>query len=226
MHRWEMPYRSKKLDSDQLFFGNVVTLLAPTLSDLPIMAALLSDENLIQQALAGSQPAFATLVKRYEKYVFSLVLRWVRRREEALEVAQDCFLRAFRYLADFRGECKFSTWLYKIAYHTSLNHLRRHQPDLHSLDDEERPIALTDPGAPDASHHLETTERNTALKDAIALLAPDDASIITLFYLHEQSLEEICLITNLSMTNAKTKLCRARQRLRPILEARINDLRS
>lgn len=66
------------------------------------MAATLTDETLIQQAVAGRQSAFAMLVKRYEKYVFTLALRFVKNREDAHEIAQDSFLRMFRYLADFR----------------------------------------------------------------------------------------------------------------------------
>lgn len=182
------------------------------------MAATLSDETLIQQALAGRQSAFAMLVKRYEKYVFTLSLRFVKNREDAHEVAQDCFMRMFRYLADFRGECKFTTWLYKIVYSTSLNHLRKQNPDIRSLDDEEHPVRLKDEAVPDASRSMEREDRNAALQRAIHMLAADDANIITLFYLYEQSLDEICQIMDLTMTNAKTKLCRARQRLKTILD--------
>lgn len=182
------------------------------------MAATLSDETLIQQALAGRQSAFAMLVKRYEKYVFTLSLRFVKNREDAHEVAQDCFMRMFRYLADFRGECKFTTWLYKIVYSTSLNHLRKQNPDIRSLDDEEHPVRLKDESVPDVSRRMEREDRNAALQRAIRMLAPDDANIITLFYLYEQSLDEICQIMDLTMTNAKTKLCRARQRLKTILD--------
>ena len=182
------------------------------------MAATLSDETLIQQALAGRQSAFAMLVKRYEKYVFTLSLRFVKNREDAHEVAQDCFMRMFRYLADFRGECKFTTWLYKIVYSTSLNHLRKQNPDIRSLDDEEHPVRLKDESVPDVSRRMEREDRNAALQRAIQMLAPDDANIITLFYLYEQSLDEICQIMGLTMTNAKTKLCRARQRLKTILD--------
>lgn len=187
------------------------------------MAATLSDETLIQQALAGRQSAFAMLVQRYEKYVFTLALRFVKNREDAHEVAQDCFLRMFRYMADFRGECKFTTWIYKIVYSTSLNHLRKNNPDILSLDDEERPLRLNDPGAPDASAGMERQDRNAALQRAIGMLSADDAGIITLFYLYEQSLEEICQIMDLSMTNAKTKLCRARQRLKTVLDAKFSE---
>ncbi len=183
------------------------------------MSAAISDETLIQQALAGRQAAFATLVNRYERYAFTLALRMVKNREDAHEVAQDAFLRVFRYLPDFRGEAKFSTWLYKIVYSTALNFLRKKVPDIQSLDDENHPIKLADSGTPDASHAMEQMDRNTALQQAIARLSSDDAAIITLFYLYEHSLDEICEITNLTLTNAKTKLCRARQRLKGIVES-------
>ncbi len=185
------------------------------------MAPTLSDETLIQQALQGRQSAQAMLVKRYEKYVFTLSVRFVKNREDALEVAQDSFVRMFRYMADFRGDCKFTTWLYKIVYTTSLNHLRKQKPEILSLDDAERPIQLEDTGTADASAGLEQHDRSAALKQAIAKLSPDDGAIITLFYLYEQSLEEICQIMNLTLTNAKTKLCRARQRLRTVLDGGI-----
>lgn len=182
------------------------------------MAAIISDDILIRQAQAGQQTAFATLVRRYEQYAFTLALRFVKNREDAHEVAQDSFLRAFRYLPEFRGEAKFTTWFYKIIYSTSLNFLRKQNPDIQSLDDENRPVKLQDEGGKDALHLLETEDRNAALKRAIAQLSHDDAGIITLFYLYENSLEEVCQIMGLTMSNAKTKLCRARQRLKAIIE--------
>ncbi len=187
------------------------------------MAATLSDEILVQQAQAGRQSAFAMLVKRYEQYVFTLALRFVKNREDADEVAQDCFLRAYRYLPDFRGEAKFTTWMYRIVYSTSMNFLRKQNPDIQSLDDEAGNVRLKDEGTPDASAHLEREDRNAALQQAIDLLSTDDAGIITLFYLYEHSLEEICEIMSLTMTNAKTKLCRARQRLKSIVEDKFAD---
>jgi len=184
------------------------------------MSAAITDETLIQQALEGRQAAFATLLNRYERYAFTLAFRLVKNREDAHEVTQDAFLRAFRYLPDFRQEAKFSTWLYKIVYSTSLNFLRKQNPDIQSLDDENRPIKIADEGAVDASHAMEQLDRNAALQHAISQLSSDDAAIITLFYLYEHTLDEICQITNLTMTNAKTKLCRARQRLKIIVESK------
>jgi RNA polymerase sigma factor (sigma-70 family) len=183
------------------------------------MAAGISDEQLIQQAIGGSAPAFSTLVKRYERYVLTLAMRFVRSRESAHEVSQDSFLKAFRYLADFRGECKFSTWLYKIVYSVALNHLRRKNPEWVSLDDAERPVVAAETSTEaDVSVQLDIQDRNAVLYQAIGRLSPDDAAVITLFYLHEQSLDEICIITGFTMSNAKTKLCRARQRLRHLME--------
>lgn len=186
------------------------------------MAATLSDEHLIEQARNGRQTAFGMLVKRYEQYAFTLALRFVKNREDAHEVAQDAFLRAFRYLPDFRGDAKFSTWLYKIVYSTSLNFLRKQNPDIQSIDDENRPLKLPDEGTPDPSQAMEKEDRNAALQQAIQLLSPDDGGIITLFYLYEHNLEEICQIMDMTMTNAKTKLCRARQRLKVIVEDRFS----
>jgi RNA polymerase sigma factor (sigma-70 family) len=173
---------------------------------------------LIQQALSGRQSSYGILVRRYEQYVFALALRFVKNREDAHEVAQDSFLRCFRYLSDFRGDCKFSTWLYKIVYSTALNALRKHQPDIQSLDDEARPVkAVANAVVPDISIQMERADRSATLQKAIAQLSQEDATVISLFYLYEQSLDEICEITGMTLSNAKTRLSRARQRLKVII---------
>jgi RNA polymerase sigma-70 factor (ECF subfamily) len=148
----------------------------------------------------------------------------VKNREDAREIAQDAFLRAFRYLPDFRREAKFSTWFYKIIYSTALNFLRKNSPETLSLDDESRPVVWAAVNHQNAANMMETEDRNTAIQRAIGQLSPDDAGIITLFYFYENSLEEICQIMGLTMTNAKTKLCRARQRLKTFLEDIAVDL--
>ncbi|MBK8556121.1 MAG: RNA polymerase sigma factor [Lewinellaceae bacterium] len=190
------------------------------------MAATLSDDLLIQQALAGRQSAYSMLVKRYEQYVFTLVLRMVKNREDAHEVAQDVFLKAFRYLKDFRGDSKFTTWLYKIVYTTAVNHLRKKTPEILSMDDGERPIHAAQEWSPDASSQMEIQDQNRALHHAIKQLNHDDATVITLFYLYEHNLDEICQIMDLSLSNAKTKLCRARQRLKNIVADQYQELMS
>ena len=89
------------------------------------MPAELDDIAVIQLILQGQQAAYATLVNRYQQYVFTLAMRFVNNRELAEELAQDVFVKAYKYLADFKGNCKFSTWLYTIVNTTCLSHLRK-----------------------------------------------------------------------------------------------------
>lgn len=177
----------------------------------------MTDEILIQRALQGHQQAYAAILGKYESYVFTLCLRIVKNREEAHEVTQDTFLKAFRSLSTFREEAKLSTWLYKIAYSTSLNHLRKKRPEILSLDDSEKPIMITETSS-NGSIEMEKKEHQALLQKAIAQLSPDDAAVITLFYLLEQRIDDICKTMELTETNVKTKLFRARQRLKVIIE--------
>jgi RNA polymerase sigma factor (sigma-70 family) len=181
------------------------------------------EKILLQQALAGEQHAYTKLVQQYEHLVFTLALRMVKHREEALEVSQDAFLKAFRYLGDFRGECKFSSWLYKIAYSVAINYLRKKRPYLLSLEDEKMTFSLTSSERIDEK--VEQSDRKNSLETAIRQLSADDAAIITLFYIFEQKIDEICIAMELTETNAKTKLSRARQRLRTIIERDFPELK-
>ncbi|HEY4156176.1 MAG TPA: sigma-70 family RNA polymerase sigma factor, partial [Puia sp.] len=96
----------------------------------------LTDTEIISRVLHGEQAIFAQLVERYQNYVFTLVLRLIENREDAEETAQDVFVKAYRSLADFRGESKFSTWLFTIARTSSISFLRKKKLDIRSLDNE------------------------------------------------------------------------------------------
>jgi RNA polymerase sigma-70 factor (ECF subfamily) len=100
------------------------------------MSTGLGDNEIISKVLKGEQNAYAELVNRYQAYVFTLVPAMIKSREDAEEVAQDVFIKAYRSLADFRGESKFSTWLYTIANTPSITFLRKKKLDVHSLDNE------------------------------------------------------------------------------------------
>src|SRR5881396_1826590 len=95
-----------------------------------------SDTEIISRVLGGDHNAYAALVERYKAYVFTLVLRYVKNREDAEEVSQDIFIKAYRSLADFKGTAKFSTWLYTIVNTTCITFLRKKRLDIRSLDDE------------------------------------------------------------------------------------------
>src|SRR5215510_14691733 len=95
-----------------------------------------NDNEIISQVLNGDHQAYAQLVNRYQSYVFTLALRFTKNREDAEEVAQDIFVKAYRALADFKGNSKFSTWLYTIVNNTCITFLRKKKLQTHSLDKE------------------------------------------------------------------------------------------
>src|ERR1700754_4756487 len=101
------------------------------------MHSKLSDIELIQQTLSGNQSAYADLVKRHQRFVFTLALRFAKNREDAEEITQDCFVKAYRSLTSFQRQSKFSTWLYSIVYTTAMTSLRKKRIDTVSVDDEE-----------------------------------------------------------------------------------------
>ena len=193
------------------------------------MATQPSDNDLIVQVLRGNQQVFAELVKRYQNFVFTIILRYVESREDAEEISQDVFVKAYRSLADFRGDSKFSTWLYTITSTTCITHLRRKKQDVFSLDQENVFARAENLNSGFNANEVEQKSKINMVNSAIALLSRDDAQVITLFYKAEQSLDEIATIMGLETNTVKVRLHRARQRLREKMEkhfvAELSDLR-
>jgi RNA polymerase sigma factor (sigma-70 family) len=177
-----------------------------------------SDSEIISQVLSGDRNAYAQLVERYKSYVFTLTLRFIKNREDAEEVSQDIFVKAFRALPDFKGTSKFSTWLYTIVNTSCITFLRKKKLEIRSLD-EEGTFELAD--SEDSglrANRVEQKSRQEMVNKAIAMLSGDDAAVITLFYKNEQSLEEIGQILGLEANTAKVRLHRARNRLKEKME--------
>ncbi|MBD0852152.1 RNA polymerase sigma factor [Maribacter arenosus] len=178
--------------------------------------SLEQDQPLINRTLNGDMGAFADLVDRYKYMVYTLAMRMVKNKEEAEEIAQDSFLKAYQGLKRFKGDAKFSTWLYKIAYYRSLDYVRKSGRKIETtsidkvyerhLGEEENVIM-----------HFERSEQNKTIKDALRLLPGDDGILITLFYYEELSLQEISAVMDLTANNVKVKLFRARKRLMNLL---------
>ena len=187
------------------------------------MSTGLGDNEIISRVLKGEQNAYAELVNRYQNYVFTLILRMIKSREDAEEVAQDVFIKAYRSLADFRGESKFSTWLYTIANTTSITFLRKKKLDVHSLDNEKVFEVADSKDSGFRANLVEQKSRVNMVNEAIAMLSPDDAEIITLFYKAEQNLEEIARILRLETNTVKVRLHRARTRLKEKMEKNFSE---
>jgi RNA polymerase sigma factor (sigma-70 family) len=177
-----------------------------------------NDNEIISRVLRGEQSLYADLVKRYQNFVFTITLRYTSSREDAEEIAQDVFVKAYRSLADFRGEARFSTWLYTIVTTTCITFLRKKKLDTHSLDNEKvfETVESTDSGF--RANQVEQKSKIQMVNKAIRLLSPDDAKLISLFYQGEQSLEEIGQIMGLEPNTVKVRLHRARQRLKEKME--------
>ncbi len=176
------------------------------------------DEEIISRILKGEQSAFSILVEKYQNYVFTLVLRFTENREDAEEIAQDVFVKAYRSLADFRGDSKFSTWLFTITRTTCLSFLRKKKLDTQSLDNERIGLQVENRESGFNANLVEQKSRHTMLSRAISMLSVDDAQILNLFYKAEQTLEEIGKIMGLDPNTVKVKLHRARQRLKEKME--------
>ena len=176
-----------------------------------------TDIEIIDLVLAGNQAAYADLVKTHQRYVFTLAMRFTRSREDAEEVAQDTFVKAYRSLNNYQRSAKFSTWLYTIVYHTAMTHLRKKRLKTSSIDDDENSLQLESYATDDYSS-IEKKSRSFYVNQAIGMLLPDDATIITLFYQGEQSLVEIANVMGMEANTVKVKLHRARHRLKEKLE--------
>jgi RNA polymerase sigma factor (sigma-70 family) len=182
------------------------------------MSTGLNDNELISKVLSGDQQAYAGLVNRYQNYVFTLALRFTKNREDAEEVSQDIFIKAYRALADFRGASKFSTWLYTIVNTTCITFLRKKKLEVHSLDNEKVFELADNQDSGMRANLVEQKSRVAMVTNAIKMLSTDDSEVITLFYKGEQTLEEIAQILGIEANTAKVRLHRARTRLKEKME--------
>lgn len=174
------------------------------------------DNDIIDLVLKGQQKAFAVLVERYQHYVHTLALKYIQQQEEAEELAQDVFVKAYNALADFNRASKFSTWLYTITRNTCLSHLRRSNIIYDKITDEHTELPI---------HQLTVEKRSKKeqLNKAIEMLPKSERITLTLFYLHEQSIQEVSMITGDNTNNVKVRLYRARKKLKEIIEQHFKE---
>jgi RNA polymerase sigma factor (sigma-70 family) len=166
----------------------------------------------VQSVLAGNTAAFAVLVNRHKELAFNIALKIVRHREDAEEIAQDAFVKAYQSLRSFKGDSKFSTWLYRIVYNSAISHTRKKQYEFTPIDERVMSDTTEDEILEDLDR-VERDEQARMVNEAIDHLPPDESALITLFYMEENSIEDISHITGLSVSNVKVKLHRTRKKL-------------
>jgi len=175
------------------------------------------DSVYIEKVLGGERNAYAFLVDRYKTMVFTLALQITRSREEAEEVAQDTFVKAYHSLKNFKGKAKFSSWLYRIAYNTTISNLRGKEKMGISIDRTDLHESLSEDDGMD-HESLSEAERREYLQIALDSLDADEKCLVIWYYYEERALEEIAQIAGLTKTNAKVRLFRARKKMLTVLE--------
>ncbi len=175
------------------------------------------DQIYIDKVLQGDPESFSYLVEQYKDMAYTVAIKIVRNAEDAEEVAQDSFVKAFQQLKTFQGKSKFSTWLYTIVYRTAISKTRKKKVETTNIDEYVIDNYSTG-GSFSQIEELKKEEQQKYIKAAIDKLPELDALLVTLFYVNDNSLDEIEKITGYSKTNVKVRLFRARKKLYKSLE--------
>jgi RNA polymerase sigma-70 factor (ECF subfamily) len=187
------------------------------------------EQQLIERTLAGDEGAFGQLVMRHQRAVFNIAYRMLGDREEARDVAQEAFWRAHRGLAGFDLNRPLAPWLYRIVTNLSLNQIRRKAPPMISLDSpspgqpaDAAPLQVPDPAAGPPDHLLQA-ETQAQIRQAILALPPLDRAVVELRHYQALSYGEIASVLGTSLSSVKSRLFRARRKLREILQAQLAE---
>jgi RNA polymerase sigma-70 factor (ECF subfamily) len=194
----------------------------PTAKDL----ASLSDQQVVELARAGREPAYRELLHRYERPVFSLIYRMVRDHATAEDLAQETFIKVLNALDSYRPEYKFSSWIFKIANNAAIDHLRRRDvntlsldgaPDARTADEIEATALQAIDHGPTALAEVESRELGATIEQAISKLRPEYRACILLRHVEGRAYEEIAEALDLPLGTVKTYIHRARLELRESL---------
>ena len=174
----------------------------------------LSDAQIVENILQGEASGFQELVTRYQKPVFGICYRMMRHREEAEDLTQEVFLKAYRYLRQYNHEHKFSSWILKIATNTCIDAIRKKRVDTMPLDEEIK----TDQEDVSAEKAFLQQEAHREIESAIAALPPDYRMVVLLYHHHGQSYQQIADNLDIPMSMVKNRLFRARKLLKESLK--------
>ena len=180
----------------------------------------LSDIEYIHRIRQGDTNSYAYLVRRYQRMVFSLVVKTIPNVADAEDVTQEIFVKVYQSLSQFNASSKFSTWLYRVACNYCFSHLRRKREYTISLDDEKN-VSNDYSDFEEQLENAEKEERIAWLDEILVQLPPEELWIVTLYYKESASVREIAEITRLNESNVKVKLHRARKWMKAEMEKRM-----
>jgi RNA polymerase sigma-70 factor (ECF subfamily) len=170
------------------------------------------DNHCISEVIAGNTASYAVLIDRHKDLVFTIAMNITRNREDAEEVAQDVFLKAYQKLAGFRKESSFQTWLYRIAYNEAISKVRKNKMKLMDLE-EEITGNIPEKEVEDEVAGLDEQEQKLVIGKVLDNLTEIDRVLVTLFYLENNPVSEISAVTGLGESNVKVRLHRVRKRI-------------
>jgi RNA polymerase sigma factor (sigma-70 family) len=170
------------------------------------------DSHYIERVINGDVAAYSSLVEKHKNLVFSIAIKILNNREDAEEIAQDTFLKAYGSLKTFEKKSKFSTWLYRIAYNSAISRKRKKKMEVVEIDDHIMFNYSTDEISSNV-YQIHETEQVRLIDQALLALPEEDNVLISLFYKSEHSIEDISYITGLTQSNVKVKLHRIRKKM-------------
>lgn len=198
-----------------------MSLMAESVRQGPETEHESSDNRLIARTLAGETEAFSVLVKRWERPIYSLALRMLGKDEDARDACQEAFIAAFRNLSKFRGDAKFSSWMYRIALnacHTRLRNAGIVKYSLDETDENGRQKDVVDKSAVSLSDQLQLDERTQFVRRALQALPPEMRQVIVMKEYEEMTFVEIAEILHLPISTVKSRLYTGLQQMRLRLE--------
>ena len=172
------------------------------------------EQTYIKRILRGETELYGYFLDTYGQRIFTLVQQIVSNREDAEDLTQDIFVKAFESLKNYRGDCQFITWIYRIAYNMTNSALRKSKQRQEFLPtDENTPEPADTDSSFDFADEEERDERIEDLQLALSWLTAEERALITLFYYDNKSIEDCAYITGLSEANTKVRLHRIRKKL-------------
>lgn len=180
----------------------------------------INDHLLINQIIEGDAKSFSVLVDRYKDFVFTLALRMLKNREEAEEVSQDTFIKTYKSLDKFKGDSKFSTWIYRVCYNTCLDRIKKNKKYINDVEINEF-TAHEVKTIENALTKIEAKEKEDAIQRCIAMLPSEDSFLLTLYYFDDLSLDEMSKVVGITANSIKVKLFRCRKKLASILRSQL-----
>lgn len=167
----------------------------------------------VERVKAGDAEAFRIIIREYKSPAYSIAYRVLRNAEEAEETVQDAFYKAYKKIHQYKGDAKFASWFLKIVYNLSLTKTRKKKINTVEINEHIDISFENNKFDMNSWSHIMQEERETYVRQAIEKLPKDDALVLTLFYISDNSIPEICELTGWSQSSAKVKLHRARQKL-------------